>query len=709
MPIRTESNFFDLKGKQYRITVDDENYVNDPTMRSTFKAGGDGFTLTYEGQNLDRFNSVIPSKLSFSMYIENANDEVIISDLANSQEGRFKVKVEENDGNGNWSKYWVGVILTDQVNYQDEYYPFPFRITAVDQIATLSKVDYNNNGVAYEGPATLLEHLYNILNKTYAPFFYATNEDFIGVAGDWLENNHVLADDPMVATRVNHIGFNREDQDGNKVYFSCLKILKEIALAMGSRFYQSRGKFVFEKINQKAGVILPMWIYDKAGSFLKKENSVDAALIGHGQSVELLAGATYTFLPPLKSVKLSYNHASNRNLILGSFYNSTNSANLEVGEITSNLTTSSLSFSANLYIKLKQNTAFSESYRFTWALRMKYKDKYINRQMEDNGFGIFPSGPIVWQTAIGDYIISTDWIQSGQVLNIPINFQTPVMPDPLGNLSFDFSYENIHANNGPITGTAPIFVEYWELEDAVLELFDDGTPQSLEASRLYQINNDQGTRNTETLEYETILGDAYTYVTRGKMQILNSLGAWEDSTDWAINQSAPFLSIMKLLILEIMAGQKTAIKILRGTVKGNNVFPTTKLVRNGEEFIFMGGGYNAIMEEWSGEWFQLKIDRTGLSFGVETSEGGSNTTGGSGTTSSGSTVVASVPIRENFTNVNGATITIVTTIPTDTNRNFLLYRDGRLLIVVEDFTIAGQNVNLIIPAIDENFTALIYN
>ncbi|MGB0496632.1 MAG: hypothetical protein ACPGJI_09765, partial [Kangiellaceae bacterium] len=670
MALRLQTQFVDVDNIRWRVSIDDSSLsVDDPNP--FVKSGDDGFALTYEGQNQERFNPVLPTKVTFSIELATAAHESLITDLANSAEGRFKVHIEkERKLLDVWFTWWVGTVVADQVSFPDMALPYFFQISAVDQISTLSKIDYKDtDGTVYEGDATLMDHVKLILGKTNASYFYAATDDFLLTTGEWYDTNHDYTSpdktDPWLTTRVNHIAFYTEDEDGNKNFKNCFVVLQEIMKVMGAKFFQSDGLFRLEQINDRANSQHYEWTYQLDGTQSNEELTSYDKTLGHGADVELLANAVYSFLPGLKSIILNYSHFGDRNLIGGAIWDEVSSNNVIVGSISSNLTDTTLSMDANLYVQVISNTPIGQStdykWRFVWRLKIKYGTKYLKREITSLSSGVLDVAEPTWEDAVSYYEVSTEYLYIAQVLNIEVNFETPVLPLASGILEVDFDLHQTyrtHLTSGDpeevYTPPPPgdLQLDYWGVQNPTLELYDDGTPASVSAIRKFQINNDNGTSNTEVLEVNTSLGDALTSVSKGKLEIFNSSSEWEDSTDWAINQTGTLRSIMELLLFEMMKGQKFSTKLLNATVKGPGVVAHTKLTRFGEEYIFMGGSFSAVRAEWSGEWFELKFDDTNLSFGTPISSGGSSTTGSgsSGTTSNGQSANFLPPVRQDFIN-----------------------------------------------------------
>lgn len=717
MAILFQEEFKSLQDARYRISIDDATLGSDANL--SFDLAPGIFTLSYDGQNDNRFQSVITSRVTLSMMINSTFGEDFIEDCINSVDGRFKLKIEKFTSD--WALFWVGNIITDQVSYEDQSYPFQFNITAIDQLGTLSEINYNDDGTTYTGEGTVIDHILNCLGKTDLDYFHSGTDGFLTTVNSWYDTNHfysaVNKSDPLLLTRINHIAFYREDDEGVITYFNCLFVLQELAKTFGARIYQSGGAIRFEQLNERAGSDYYEFVYNNTG-VQQSEGIVSADNVTTDKTKPKthLAGGVYDFLPGLKYVKLNYNHESNRNLLLGATWDSNSNNQVDVGEIESDQTTSTFKFTANLYIKVITTASVSDQYRFDFRLKLKHGTKTFKRLITDNGFGTLVYSTPEWTDLAQEYYITTEWIGGAQVINIPITFETPVIPLAVEDLLFDFNYNSIQKISGAITGTPPIEVEYWELQTPFLEFYSEGTPDTKNV-RTFQVNNDFFVGNTQTKTMDSFFGDAITNVTRGKLQVYNG-SDWEDSTAWSINQSGTTYSIMELLIFEILAGQKRGTMRYNGTFQILNFAFHQRIIYSSDNFLMLAGSFSAGNDTWNGSFFKLVPDRNNMTFATEidtgSSAGGGLSGSGGSSTSGGSTTVYIPPTPEYFINVIGQSITGITgTLPPGTlaDQYMALYRDGRKLRYSTHFTIneTDNEIDLNLQAMGEDFELIIYS
>ena len=160
MAVKYFSDFSDDDGRDWHIVIHDQNYGGSSPVE--FTCGADGFTLQYEGQDTNRSQAVIASTLQFGYYIQNGNDDSLLSDIAGSPEGRYQVEVYY--GGADYSGghlYWRGILLADISEVVDEYYPQEFTLLAIDDLAGLREDDFNTGNSGYSSIAQVVSNALN--------------------------------------------------------------------------------------------------------------------------------------------------------------------------------------------------------------------------------------------------------------------------------------------------------------------------------------------------------------------------------------------------------------------------------------------------------------------------------------------------------------------------------------------------------------------
>jgi len=238
-PIRLQAEFTDDLGNDWQVNIHDSDYVGSIVP---FKLGADGFVLRYSGNNEDRYQPVIGSEVTFTLTEENSDHTTFMDLLATNVEIRFSVSVRK-DPDGTDDFWWGGVLLPEQVIRPFDYYPIQNTLTASDDLGNLKSVKYNNDGSAYTGIESGVEHLLNCLNKTRATHLWGT-DDFLYYVNDF-DSTDYTGSDQLDDTRISHYGLYNLDQNGVNQYYSAFEVLESLARVFNARVFQSQGKWWF--------------------------------------------------------------------------------------------------------------------------------------------------------------------------------------------------------------------------------------------------------------------------------------------------------------------------------------------------------------------------------------------------------------------------------------------------------------------------------
>jgi hypothetical protein len=96
MAVRFYGDFKNDVGDYFRINIYDNDYSSTATELTVATPG---FTLTYEGNNQEQYQPIIPSRCDFTFYNEGgAFDTFLNSVLPAASESRFPVEILTNPG-----------------------------------------------------------------------------------------------------------------------------------------------------------------------------------------------------------------------------------------------------------------------------------------------------------------------------------------------------------------------------------------------------------------------------------------------------------------------------------------------------------------------------------------------------------------------------------------------------------------------------------
>lgn len=135
----------------WKIEIHDADHVGGNT---DFEVE-EGLQIEWRGDGDDVLSPILASSATFSMMVQDATHEALITDMAGAAEGRFTLKVYRDS-----VFYWAGVVNTNDIEFEDWSYPFGFKISAVDGLALLKNFpcsqDWNKWVDVYEGQSKLV-------------------------------------------------------------------------------------------------------------------------------------------------------------------------------------------------------------------------------------------------------------------------------------------------------------------------------------------------------------------------------------------------------------------------------------------------------------------------------------------------------------------------------------------------------------------------
>jgi len=315
-PIRLYSEFTDDLGGDWRVNIHDANFTG---TTQTFVLGADGFVLRYSGNNEDRYQPVIGSEVTFTLMEENSVHTGFMDDLATAAEQRFSVSIYK-DPDGTNDFWWGGVLYPEQVVRPFEYFPIANTITAADDLGNLQNILYNNDGTAYTGGPSVVEHLLNCLNKLRSTQLWGATDNFLYYVNDFKASSPAYTgSNQLNDTRISHYGLYNPDNNNANQYYSAFTVLENLAKVFNARIFQAQGKFWFLPVGaQKYSTTLTVEGTYKDGTAITQQSI--AAAKSFDSTFERLNGYEYTYLPPLKEVTRTRRYNGNWPIILDNLY-----------------------------------------------------------------------------------------------------------------------------------------------------------------------------------------------------------------------------------------------------------------------------------------------------------------------------------------------------------------------------------------------------
>lgn len=612
MAARLQGDFYSYLGDLYQITLDDADFVG-----SAIDFNISSLKFRWDPVTQELFTPIITTSCSIVLKVTSSAIESVLDDLITAEEGRFRITIDKG---GNL--YWIGYVLADQIIIQDRpvEQEYDFTLNAVDGIAKLKDIDYNDSGTAYSGKETYMNHILEILGKIGLDDFFGGGDDYLTCIYNWYTNVHAQGSNfnPLLTTRFGQKALTKIDRNGLVNYMTTFDVLQMLAKSVASQLIWSEGTYVWRQPNEydNAGNVnifksrktggTNTYTADAALSSITAETGNVANFQSGSNECVTRSGGSFQFFPPLNKVEVTYNHFSTRNLIEGVTWSDSDSTTTTVEDLDYNGGTVTLAFRGFLEATI-DFTTFPAPYLIKFGVTIKVGTYYLRRD------GTFNANQVSytdaeWTTTGSDYEVYTTAINSDNTtIQKTIEFITPLL---IESGDFEISFNIIHVID--VFGNVRNVTEYtdtYTLSNNYVEVLINGTLDRQYDKTLHTVNNST-TGNSAKIEFETLTGIGPTN---------NVHGAIEGSSLWPTNwaYATGFLKpggsakdMNDFLVEELINPQLAPVKKMVGRIHGPYE-AHYKLKRNGENYIFLGGEFDVKTDEWDGTWAVIDVPATG--------------------------------------------------------------------------------------------------
>ena len=623
-PIRLYAEFKDDLGDDWRLNIHDANYGGSAIE---FKLGADGFVFRYSGDNENRHQSIIGSEVTFTLTEENSAHETFMDLLATNNEARFSVSIRK-DPDGTDEFWWGGILLPEQVVRPFNYFPIQNTLTASDDIGNLENILYNNDGAAYTGQGSVIDHALNCLNKIRTTHLWGT-DDFLYYVNDFVSTQYTGANQ-LIDTRISHYGLYNEDSENQKQYYSTFEVLENLAKVFNARIFQAQGKWWFLPVGaQKYSTTLTVEGTQKDGTALAQQSIATAK--NFDSDFERMNGYEYTYLAPLKTVSRTRKYNGNFPVVFDGLYTEqqfgTAISDTDIDYNTG--TTLAVSGVFNYeYNGDNTSTGNARIGRIEMRFTIKVGTKYLQRDVTYDGlsapifygFGDLDDGPYQYTTHVyGDVSLSNSLAyyyivtpifdkRDGESLSVPFYFDLPALATDENGLDITVQVfgRDYQGNNN----TA--LVDNTNADFEIVTLRGDVTgPEPLGDTVDFTATNSQ-TARAHIDQGISLFGDYETPNADGVLRIIVGVNA-VTSTQWqSLNYTGSALSLNRLGVQEILAGQVKPTRVQRGQVYGSLIYMWQVINDTAGDYALFQLTYTARSVETDLEAFQISRDLTNV-------------------------------------------------------------------------------------------------
>jgi hypothetical protein len=333
---RFKARFTDFFGIDYLVEIKEDNYSG---LVRELNPGRTGFRMSYSGSNKTIQNYILGSKVEVDLFITTDTEKEFIKDLALNDDQHFLMSITRDKGTG-FQSFWVGYVLADLVSFNDEAYPFIFKVVATDCFSALRNIDYTNSVWDSAGvPSSVEMDINELIHET------------IGLSGltDHFDGNRWLAytnDLPFLPTGYNSslsnklraIGLDTNvfaqydtsvDGVGYK-YTNCYDVLEQVCKIFNARMFQWEGYiwFVPYYIYESNQLSCDFKVSDSSGTGDLDYGTID--LYADESDFNRFVGGVFDFTPAVKEVCVEHKYYYDPLLDMGEIETACGVTNAEI-------------------------------------------------------------------------------------------------------------------------------------------------------------------------------------------------------------------------------------------------------------------------------------------------------------------------------------------------------------------------------------------
>ena len=633
------SEFRSSHGNFYLIEIWDNEYTG--TNPDQFNVTGDGFQLNYSGETDNIYSPIIGSSVSFGMYVENSATNAFLSNIKQYQQDRYFVKIWKGEFDGedantwyNTTKvsdnglvmsfstdeeqvvyldfHWGGYIVQDIIEVEDVSQPYVLNIQATDGISKLSDTPC---GTSFFRQST--NQFINALEQVGVLGIYESEHPVLAVVSNWWaeEMTYNANNNPLDETWVDFHAFDTIDEQGNYTNKNWFEILSQICTIFGLRFYYSKGQYRLEQLFTRDSVSMIEHRYKK------DKTKIDSASVSYNKTIDQtsnkarLSGNIFNFLPAVNDVAITLNQEPKA--MNGVMWNNSNDPDLAIGLVSSALQ-NQITFVFNHQIDLilsvnrNQNNIFA---KLKLNIELYDFNNNITYYLDRTYTGTTPSTPVWTTTQSGsgyEILVGTFQEFSGQVLlggtdRIRVFGPTTIVTPPIpanGDMTINWDFVSWVEANGSVRGlnfgNTSTYRMILKSVDTSFGSIKNQTTRFRAVSPNADIN---GLISYELPETSVFTGQGE----RGslvKQTTFNGINIRVPYSNWREGNSGSYKAIQQLVCQEFLKLMDAPIQKYMGRFFSSHDF-RQRLTFDSNNWIQLGGTFNANSDEWDGEWFVI--------------------------------------------------------------------------------------------------------
>jgi hypothetical protein len=639
MGVQIKGEFYSDNGGNWEVYIYNSGYASTVTDVIVHD-----LNITWESQGDDLLEPLKASRAAFSFINNSGAVDSLISGIKNGDEDQFHMVIEKES-----NLYWAGVVLIDQLSWEDKPKPRIVTITAIDGIGRLADIEFDfATDAANPAQTSMLGYIFEALEYNGLSQYWGASDAYFKESCEFYETQMPTTggtfdtnQSPLLNTRCDRFLFITDEVAGEKVVqralrtitipsyrpVMCSEVLSSILQLFSCRMMMVDGSYQIQQVRNFT-----------SGSHKVRSISKSLSIVSHGSpnnrqtegsEVQRLGDGRWSYKPALQLVRLD---SVPKSVVAQ-----------EGGEIEDITYAGSPIIKQTELGRLKGGSGSGKSMTIIietaadtpWNLPMNATlDIEINFQAGSYRLKSAAATPdkIEWTTTATDRVIrsipATDYFKFGSSWNtVTLEVQTPEFPwaDQSG-CELDVEY-TLSTTSGGFSS------DYVRLYPVTVVLLQDGT---LVQETQFQVQNPKITAGSEPkiLSYvkdygKPILNDITPELSsKNTLEVYDGV-SWDFAGSWDAGYSSD-VSLIETLCLETMSFQRFAVDILQCTIKlptdmvaGSNkeVKPHYSYYYDSQEYVFNGGAMNCNRDELNGEWVQVNHSTSGVSIGQEDGDG----------------------------------------------------------------------------------------
>ena len=225
----------------------------------------------------------------------------------------LKVVIHRDEGSG-YELEWVGSLVRDLIEWNDESSPREYTFKAIDGIDKLKNIDYTGD-LASLTSTKIIDVVKNILNILDLKEYWGSSEGYIKESLEFKSNDVVsvtAGDSPLDYTYIpDSVIIERDSNTGSPKFISAYRVLEGIMQMFSCKFIHAKGLYQLVQIRNYDTTSYSVRQYNKTNNTYTSSASTHI-----NSSMRVLAGGKFGYLYGLRKAKINTFSATRENIAL---------------------------------------------------------------------------------------------------------------------------------------------------------------------------------------------------------------------------------------------------------------------------------------------------------------------------------------------------------------------------------------------------------